>query len=71
MAETNRVEVGFIGQQVITLKIANDELTKLRKKLSEGGWLTVPTEDGEVDIDLTKVAFLRVASGAHSVGFSG
>lgn len=67
--ELNRIEVGFIGNQVITLKLEDKELGGLRKKLSSGGWLTVATEDGEVDIDLDKVAFLRVASGDHSVGF--
>jgi hypothetical protein len=65
----NRIEVGFIGNQVITLKLEDKQLTELRKKLSSGGWLTVETEDGEVDIDLDKVAFLRVAAGDHSVGF--
>lgn len=70
MAESNRIEIGFIGQQVITLKLEDEQLTRLRKKLSDGGWITVETDDGEVDIDLGKVAFLRVASGAHSVGFS-
>lgn len=67
--ELNRIEVGFIGNQVITLKLEEKQLTGLRKKLSSGGWLTVETEDGEVDIDLDKVAFLRVAAGDHSVGF--
>lgn len=65
----NRIEVGFIGNQVITLKLEEKQLGELRKQLSSGGWLTVETEDGEVDIDLDKVAFLRIASGEHAVGF--
>ncbi len=69
MAEMIRIEVGFVGHQVITLKLADKELGTLRKKLSDGGWVTVTTDDGEVDIDLGKVAFVRVAAGAHSVGF--
>jgi len=69
MAETKRIEVGFVGQQVITLKLDEGALSDLRKKLSDGGWLTVDTEDGEVDVDLGKVAFVRVAAGDHSVGF--
>lgn len=69
MAETKRIEVGFVGQQVITLKLSDKDLAGLRKKLDDGGWVTVTTEDDEVDIDLSKVAFVRVASGAHSVGF--
>ena len=69
MAETKRIEVGFVGQQVITLKLGERALSDLRKKLSDGGWLTVETEDGEVDVDVGKVAFVRVAPGDHSVGF--
>lgn len=69
MAEKTRIEVGFIGHQVVSLKLSAKDLTGLRKQLPEGGWLTVDDEDGEVDIDLGKVAFVRVASGVHSVGF--
>jgi hypothetical protein len=69
MSETNRIEVGFTGNQVISMKLGDDELTGLRERLKQGGWMTVITEEGEVDIDLAKVAFLRVASGDHSVGF--
>lgn len=71
MTEANRIEVGFIGHQVISLKLDDDTLAELRKKLSDGGWHTVRSEDGEVDIDLAKVAFVRVAPGAHTVGFGG
>ncbi len=69
MAEATRVEVGFVGPQVITLKLDSEQLEKLRGKLGEGGWLTVSGEDGEVDLDLSKVAFVRVAASEHSVGF--
>lgn len=69
MATAARVEIGFLGNQVITLRLDEKQLANLRKKLSSGGWLTVETDDGEVDIDLAKVAFLRVVAGADSVGF--
>lgn len=68
-SEINRIEVGFMGNQVITLRLDAKQLSGLRKQLSGGGWATVATEDGEVDIDLAKVAFVRVSAGAHSVGF--
>lgn len=68
-SEWNRIEVGFIGSQVISLKLDSKQLGALRKQLSGGGWTTVDTDDGEVDIDLDKVAFLRVASGGQGVGF--
>ena len=69
MAEIKRIEVGFVGQQVITLKLDERQLGELRKKLSDGGWQTVKTDEGEVDIDLGKVAFVRVAAGHGAVGF--
>ncbi len=69
MAEMKRIEVGFIGQQVITLKLDESQLGELRKKLSDGGWHTVTTDESEVDIDLGKVAFVRVAASHASVGF--
>lgn len=69
MADVKRVEVGFVGQQVITLKLAENQLDELRKKLADGGWRSVKTDEGEVDIDLDKVAFLRVAASHSSVGF--
>jgi hypothetical protein len=70
MAELKRIEVGFIGNQVITLKLEEGQLKDLRKNLSGGGWRTIVTEDGEVEIDLAKVAFVRVAGSGHGVGFS-
>ena len=69
MAEMKRIEVGFVGHQVITLKLDEKQLGDLRKGLKDGGWQTVVTDDGEVDIDLTKVAFVRVAASHSSVGF--
>jgi hypothetical protein len=69
MAEMKRIEVGFVGHQVITLKLDGNQLADLRKGLSQGGWQTVVTDDGEVDIDLGKVAFVRIAGGHGSVGF--
>jgi hypothetical protein len=69
MPDIKRIEVGFVGQQVITLKISEEDLKALRGGLADGGWQTVATEDGEVDIDVGKVAFVRVAAGDQSVGF--
>ena len=69
MADIKRIEVGFVGQQVITLKIDTDQLKALRDGLDDGGWQTVTTDEGEVDVDLGKVAFVRVAAGHGSVGF--
>ncbi len=49
---------------------AADELKDLRKQVEKGGWHDVKTEDGAISLYLGKVAFLRIDSGEHRVGFS-
>ncbi len=69
MAEVQRVEIGFEGGQVISARLADDDLKDLRKQLEKGGWHDVHTEDGVISLYLPKVAFVRVQSGGGSVGF--
>jgi hypothetical protein len=69
MAEAQRVEIGFDGGQVISARLAEDDLKDLRKQLEKGGWHDVHTEDGVISLDLPKIAFLRIASGSGRVGF--
>jgi hypothetical protein len=70
MASAQRVEIGFEGGQVISARIADEDLKDLRKQLEKGGWHDVHTEDGVLAIYLGKVAFLRIESPDHRVGFS-
>jgi hypothetical protein len=70
MADAQRVEIGFEGGQVISARLADDDLKELRKQLEQGGWYDLHTEDGVIAVYLGKVAFLRIESGAHRVGFS-
>jgi len=69
MAEAQKVEIGFEGGQAISVRLADDELKDLRKQLEKGGWHDVKTEDGILALYLGKVAFLRIDSGDHRVGF--
>ncbi len=70
MADSQRVEVGFEGGQVISVRLAEEALRGLRSQLGAGGgWHDLDTEDGVLALDLAKVAFLRVDSGDHKVGF--
>jgi len=69
MAEAQRVEIGFEGGQVISTRLAVGDLEDLRSRLEQGGWYDLPTEDGTVALYLGKVAFVRVESGDHRVGF--
>ena len=70
MAETQKVEIGFAGGQVVAVRLSEKSLRRLRDQLAEGeGWHDLETEDGVLSVDLDKVAFLRIDSGEHRVGF--
>jgi len=69
MADAQRVEIGFEGGQVVSARLAEDDLKDLRKQLEKGGWHDLHTEDGVISLHLGKVAFIRIASGEHRIGF--
>jgi hypothetical protein len=69
MAEAQRVEIGFEGGQVISTRLSEEDLKDLRARLEQGGWHDLHTEDGVVALYLGKVAFVRIESGEHRVGF--
>ncbi len=64
-----RVDIGFVGGQVLTVRLDEDTLRKLRKNLDGSGWHDLDAEDGQVAVDLGKVAYVRLDSGEHRVGF--
>jgi hypothetical protein len=67
-----RAALGFTGGgQVLSLRLADDQLTALREALQDGSqrWYEVEATDGAVLVDLGQVAYLRVESGEHRVGF--
>jgi hypothetical protein len=70
MAEAQRVEIGFEGGQVISVRLDDEELRDRRKRVEKGGWHDVRTEDGVLAVYLGKVSFLRIDSAEHKVGFS-
>jgi hypothetical protein len=70
MADTQKVEIGFEGGQVVAVRLDDDELKSFRKQLDKGGWHDLRTDDGLLSVHLGKVAFLRVGSGDQRVGFS-
>jgi hypothetical protein len=69
MANAQKVEIGFEGGQVVAVRLEEDELKSLRKQVEKGGWHDIETEDGTLAVYVGKVAFLRIESGAHKVGF--
>lgn len=69
MADSQKVEIGFEGGQVVPVRLTVDELKELRGQVEKGGWHDVKTEDGTLSVYVGKVAFLRIDSGEHRVGF--
>ena len=70
MAETARVDIGFVGGQVLSVKLGEAPLKNLRSALDgSSGWYDLEAEDGEVALDLAKIAYVRLDSGEHRVGF--
>ena len=69
MADGQKVEIGFEGGQVVPVRLSEDELKSLRKQVEKGGWHDIKTDDGVLSIYVGKVAFLRIDSGSHKVGF--
>jgi hypothetical protein len=70
-AVARRGAVGFQGGQVLSLRLPEAELEKLRDALREGRerWHEVEASDGAVLVDLGQVVYLRVDSDEHRVGF--
>jgi hypothetical protein len=67
-----RAALGFTAtSQVLSLRLADDQLEALRKALQDGKerWYEVEATDGAVLVDLGQVSYLRVESGEHRVGF--
>jgi hypothetical protein len=67
-----RAALGFTGGgQVLSLRLQDAALEELRKAIQDGDqrWYEVEATDGAVLVDLAQVAYLRVESGEHRVGF--
>jgi hypothetical protein len=70
MADAQRGVIGFEGGQVVSVRLSDEALKDLRKQVEKGGWYDVKTEDGVLAVYLGKIAFIRIDSGEHRVGFS-
>ena len=66
-----RGAVGFQGGQVLSIRVPDAELEKLRTALRDGKerWHELEGADGAVLVDLGQVVYLRVESDEHKIGF--
>ena len=69
--KARRGALGFQGGQVLSLRLSDAELDRLRTVLRDGRerWHEVEAVDGAVLVDLGQVVYLRVDSDEHRVGF--
>ena len=73
MAETpRRIDIGFQGGQVLSVRVADDAHAEFRKALSDAGsdrWFELETIDSKVSIDLSQVVYVRIDTEEQRVGF--
>jgi hypothetical protein len=67
----SRVDIGFSGGQVLSVRMEDNSYEDLRKELSKGseGWHELKTEDSEIALHLSQVVYVRLDTEQHKVGF--
>jgi hypothetical protein len=69
MASRREVTIGFGVGQALVVRLEEDQIKRLRKGLSDGGWFELDTEDGTAQVRLDAVVYVRVEGDEHRVGF--
>jgi hypothetical protein len=64
-----KINIGFVGGQVLAARVAPDELSRLRTALDSGGWHDLTAEDGTIALDLSKIVYVLADHEGHRVGF--
>jgi hypothetical protein len=67
-----RVDIGFSGGQVLSVRMLDSAYEELRKALDKGGgttWHELKTEDSELALHLAQVVYVRLDTEQHKVGF--
>jgi len=64
-----KINIGFLGGQVLSARVAPDALKKLRGALGGDGWHDLSAEDGTVALDLSKIVYVLIDAEEHRVGF--
>jgi len=69
MASSQRVTIGFAGNQVLVVKVAEEALEELLRALAAGDWHDLAVEDGTIRLNLSHVVYVRTELDEHRVGF--
>jgi hypothetical protein len=70
MSDFIRLDIGFEGGQVLSVRVTEDEFSGLHKALDKGeGWHELKTQDSDVTLDLDEIVYVRLDTEEHRVGF--
>ena len=73
MADTPRqIDIGFQGGLVLPVRVTQEVHDEFRKALSNSSsdrWFELHTLDSEVHVDLSQIAYVRLDTEDHRVGF--
>ena len=67
-----RVDIGFAGGQVLTVRLASDVHDALRKALGSDKsprWHSFESEDSQLEVDLSQVVYIRLDTERERIGF--
>jgi hypothetical protein len=68
-AVARRINLGFQGGQVLSMRVDEKQWKALSEALGREGWLDVESEDGPVRVNLAQVAYVSADSNEPHVGF--
>jgi len=66
-----RVDVGFSGGQVLSLRLSDDAYRSLGEEVRSGsqGWHEFEAEDSKLSVNLGQVVYVRLDTEQQKVGF--
>jgi len=66
-----RVDIGFSGGQVLSLRMADGAYRALGEEVRSGsqGWHEAEAEDSNVSVNLSQVVYVRLDTEQQKVGF--
>ncbi len=66
-----RVDIGFSGGQVLSLRIPDEAYRSLGEEVRSGsqGWHQLEAEDSDVSVNLGQVVYVRLDTEQQRVGF--
>ena len=71
-AKPKRVDIGFQGGQVLSVRVSPEAHQSLRAALGDeraGRWFELKTQDSDIAIDLSQVVYVRIDTEEQRVGF--